>query len=487
MKKVADILFGVAIQEVFGQPDQQIQNIAVDSRHIRTNDLFIAINGYAVNGHEFIDQAIDNGATVIVCQQLPEVKRDHVTYYRVADSRKACAIIASNYYDHPSSDLRLIGVTGTNGKTTIVTLLYQLFSSLGVASGLLSTVENRIGQHIYESKLTTPDSIALNHLLRQMVDAGCEVCFMEVSSHAVDQGRINGLHFSGGVFTNITRDHLDYHKTFKAYIEAKQQFFTLLPKTAFALYNEDDKNGPIMVQNTKARKLSYAQKSLADYRVKVLEESLDGMLLNIQNVDVFTRLTGDFNAMNLLAAYVVAVELGEDDQKVLEQLSNLQGAPGRFQKVVSPKGIIGIVDYSHTPDSLEKVLQTINKLRTGIEQLTTVVGCGGDRDRGKRPLMGAVAADLSDHVILTSDNPRSENPNDIIQEMSEGVKITQKQKLRAIPNRRDAIFTAVSMSQPGDVILVAGKGHEDYQEIKGERFPFDDCEVLKEAYQSLND
>ncbi len=485
MKQLQDILFGVGIREVFGNMNRAIRQISLDSRTVQANDLFIAIGGNQSDGHQFINQAIEAGAVAIVCEQLPDVKQEQVTYCKVDNSRVATAVIAANFYDHPSTKLKLLGVTGTNGKTTVVTLLHQLYTHLGVTAGLLSTIENKIGTQKYDSTLTTPDAISMNQLLHEMVEAGCDICFMEVSSHAVDQHRVDGLQYAGGLFTNITRDHLDYHKSFKAYIEAKQKFFTQLSKSAFALYNEDDSNGPIMVQNSKAHKASFGLKSFSDYRVRILEESLDGLLLNIQGTDVYTQLTGEFNALNLLAAYAVAMELGEDEQQVLQLLSALKGAPGRFEKVVSKSHIIGIVDYSHTPDSLEKVLQSINKLRTGIEQLITVVGCGGNRDTGKRPIMGGIASELSDKVILTSDNPRNENPSEIIEQMADGVKITQKQKVLTVVNRRDAIRTAVSMAKPDDIILVAGKGHEQYQEINGERFPFDDRTVLREAYEEF--
>ncbi len=490
MKQLQDILFGVRIKKVIGHTNHEIAGIQLDSRKIQEGHLFIAIKGELVDGHDFIEKAIGQGATVIICQDFPEKIQDTITYIEVDESREAAAVIAANYFDHPSKKIKLIGVTGTNGKTTIVTLLHQLFTELGVEAGMLSTVENKIGRDVMPSQLTTPDVISTNQLLQNMVERGCELCFMEVSSHAVVQKRIFGLSFTAGVFTNITRDHLDYHGTFKEYIKAKQGFFDALPKSAFALYNDDDKNGEIMVQNTKARKISYGMKSFSHYKVKVLEQSISGLLLTIQGVDFYTQLTGEFNALNLLAAFAVAEELGEDQQQVYEKLSAVKGAVGRFQKVISANGIIGIVDYAHTPDSLEKTLQTIDKIRRSIESVITVVGCGGNRDKGKRPEMAEIAVKYSDRAIFTSDNPRDEHPSDIIEDMLKGVKITQKQKVLNIRDRREAIQTAVSMAKSGDIILVAGKGHEDYQEIKGERSHFNDKEELEQAfmiYEKEND
>ena len=484
MMQLQDILYGVALKQVVGLTQRDIASITLDSRTVSENTLFFAVPGTAVDGHQFIDSAIEKGATAILCSHLPENQSEAVTYLQVDDVRKAMAICAANFYDHPSKKLKLIGVTGTNGKTTIVTLGHQLFTGLGVMAGLLSTIENKIGNNVFASKLTTPDSITVNKMLAQMVDEGCEACFMEVSSHAVVQHRVTGLHFAMGVFTNISRDHLDYHKTFKEYIAAKQEFFNQLPKTAFAIYNADDKNGEIMVQNTKANKVSYGLRNLAMHKVKILEDSMNGLLLNIDGFDVYTQLSGDFNALNLTAIYTVATILGEDPIKVLEVLSSLNGASGRFEKVISPNKVIAIVDYAHTPDALKKVLQTINKTRTGNEELITVVGCGGNRDKGKRPEMAKIAAQLSTQVILTSDNPRNESPLEIIEDMSKGVPISSKANVRSISDRREAILTAVAMAKPSDIILVAGKGHETYQEIKGERFPFDDREELRKAFSS---
>jgi len=485
MNSLQDILFGVRIKQVDGTISQEINELQIDSRNISENDVFIAISGTHVDGHQYIQSAIKKGAIAVICEAMPDKFDEQVVYVQVDDCRKALAIMSSNYYDHPSKKLKLVGVTGTNGKTTIVTLAHQLFTELGVYTGLLSTVENKIGDRVIPSSLTTPDSLTINQLLQEMVEHGCEVCFMEVSSHAVVQERITGLHFTGGVFTNITRDHLDYHKTFKEYIQAKKAFFDQLPKSAFALYNEDDKNGSVMVQNTKAKKKSYGARSFSNYRVKVLEQSFEGLLLNIQGIDLYTRLTGTFNASNLLAVFAIAIELGEPSQPVYEKLSAIPGAAGRFEKLLSTQGVIGIVDYAHTPDSLEKTLQTITDIRTGVEKLITVVGCGGNRDKGKRPQMAQIAVSMSEKVILTSDNPRNEHPAEIIDDMMKGVKITQRQKVLNITDRREAIQTAVTMTSPGDIILLAGKGHEDYQEISGEKQPFDDREELKKAYKEF--
>lgn len=486
MMNLQEILYGVRLVSVVGSTDKQISSLELDSRKVKLSSAFFAVKGEAIDGHQFIASSIEKGASAVVCSILPENSVDGVTYIVVNDVREAVAIMASNFYNHPSKDLKLIGITGTNGKTSIATFGFQLFTSLGAKVGLMSTIENKIGEQVIPTKLTTPDVITVNALLREMVDEGCEIAFMEVSSHAVEQKRIFGLHFTAGVFTNITRDHLDYHKTFKAYITAKQKFFDYIPKSSFVVYNEDDRNGEIMVQNTKARKISYGLKSFANYKVKILENSMEGLLLNLGGVDFYTRVTGDFNALNLTAIYAVAVELGEDEQKVLEVLSTIKGADGRLQKVVSEKKVVALVDYAHTPDALEKVLKTINASRTMQEQLITVVGCGGNRDKGKRPLMAAVTAELSTKAILTSDNPRDEEPAIILSEMLEGVKITQRQKVMSVLDRKEAIRTAVSMAESGDIILVAGKGHETYQEIKGERFPFDDKSVIEEAFKEFN-
>lgn len=481
-----EILYGVRLVSVVGSTNCQVASLVLDSRKVIESSIFFAVKGEAVDGHQYISSSIAKGANVIVCSEMPDALDEDVVYVQVADVREAVAIMAANFYGHPSKELKLIGITGTNGKTSIATFGFQLFTELGAKVGLMSTIENKIGNQVIPTKLTTPDVITVNALLREMVNEGCEIAFMEVSSHAVEQKRIYGLHFTAGVFTNITRDHLDYHKTFKAYITAKQKFFDHIPKSSFVVYNEDDRNGQIMVQNTKARKVSYGLKSFATYKVKILENSMDGLLLNLGGVDFYTRVTGDFNALNLTAIYAVAMELGEEQQNVLEVLSTLKGAAGRFQKIVSEKNVVALVDYAHTPDALEKVLNTINSSRTMQEQLFTVVGCGGNRDKGKRPLMASVASELSTKAILTSDNPRDEEPAIILSDMLEGVKITQRQKVMTVLNRKEAIRTAVSMAESGDIILVAGKGHETYQEINGERFPFDDKEVIQEAFQEFN-
>lgn len=486
MRQLQDILYGAPIVKVHGSTFQEVNCLVVDSREVSTHDVFVAISGYAQDGHQYIDAAIEKGASVIVCENMPDVLLSTVSYIQVEDSRVAVATMAANFYNHPSKELTLVGITGTNGKTTVATLGYQLYKELGVKVGLVSTVENRIGDQVLQTIHTTPDAIRLQELLRSMVDAGCDIVFMEVSSHAIHQNRVKDVEFAAGVFTNISRDHLDYHHTFKDYILAKKAFFDHLPKTAFALVNSDDKNGEVMVQNTKARKLSYGMQTMAEYRVKVLENTLDGLLLSINQKDFYTQLAGEYNAMNLLAVYAIAIELGEDELNVLQILSNIKGAKGRLEKLISPTNIVAIVDYAHTPDALQKSLETLHESRKGVEQLYTVVGCGGNRDKGKRPQMAKVAVKYSNKVILTSDNPRDENPVQIIEEMAIGVPISKQHKILKITNRADAIRTAISMAEPGDVIYVAGKGHETYQEIMGERFPFDDKEVLQQAFKEFD-
>jgi len=449
--------------------------------------LFIAISGIQSNGHDFIEKAIDFGASVIICEQMPAQFANEVTYVKVSDSRISAGIIAHNFFDKPSEKLRLVGITGTNGKTTIATLLYTLFAQLGRKAGLLSTIENRIGDEVIRATHTTPDVVSVHRLLSKMAEAECEVAFMEVSSHAVDQNRIAGLYFSGGVFTNLTRDHLDYHKTFKSYLLAKKKFFDGLGDKAFSLVNQDDKNGLVMMQNTKSSKHTYGLQSMAKFKSKILESDFSGLFLNMDGIDVYTKLIGDFNAQNLTAVYATAILLGEEKEDVLLELSKLTGAAGRFDYMISSKlQIIGIVDYAHTPDALEKVLQTISKIRTGKEQLITLVGCGGNRDSGKRPLMGQIASELSNRVILTSDNPRNEDPEIILDEMEEGIRITDRKKVLRIQNRKEAIRTACTLANANDIILLAGKGHEDYQEIKGERFPFDDKAILFQTLKELD-
>jgi UDP-N-acetylmuramoyl-L-alanyl-D-glutamate--2,6-diaminopimelate ligase len=455
-------------------------SISFDSRRIEKDSLFVAVKGTQSDGHVYINDVITKGAIAILCEELPEVLNDKITYIKVKDTAAALGIIAANFYDNPSASIKLVGVTGTNGKTTTVTLLFSLFKKLGYKVGLLSTVKNQVNNDVLASTHTTPDAIQLNALLRQMVDKGCTHCFMEVSSHAVVQNRIAGVHFAGGVFTNITHDHLDYHKTFDEYIKAKKRFFDQLGNDAFALTNKDDVNGEIMLQNTKALKRSYSLRSMADFRCKIVESQFSGLLLNIDNQEVWSKLIGSFNAYNLLAVYAAAVLLKEDKTNVLTTLSSLSSVEGRFQYIRTEDGRIGIVDYAHTPDALVNVLKTIADIRTGNEQVITVVGCGGDRDAAKRPMMAKIACDLSNKVILTSDNPRSEDPDAIIKEMQQGVDTVNKKKTISITDRSEAIKTACSYAKPGDIILIAGKGHEKYQEIKGVKHPFDDLQVLQE-------
>ncbi len=456
-----------------------VAGVAFDSRKVKAGFLFVAIRGVQSDGHAFIDRAIQSGATAIVAEQLPEQISDRTTYVTVKSSAQALGIAAANFYKNPSHRLRLVGVTGTNGKTTVATLLYQLFNSLGHRSGLLSTVVNRIVDKEIEATHTTPDPIQLNELLVQMIDAKCEYCFMEVSSHAVDQQRIAGLRFEGAIFTNITHDHLDYHKTFENYIKAKKEFFDSLGTEAFALVNADDKRGMVMLQNTKARKQSFGLKKMVDFKGKIITNSIEGLELEIGNKNVWFKLIGDFNAYNLLAAYGTAVLLGEESDEVLTHLSALPGAAGRFELIGRGSKITAIVDYAHTPDALKNVLETIAHFRTGTEQVITVVGCGGNRDKTKRPLMASIACRFSDKVVLTSDNPRDEDPMVIIQEMQTGIGPSEVRKTVVLVNREEAIKTACMLAREHDIILVAGKGHEKYQEIKGVRYPFDDREVLE--------
>ena len=469
---------------VKGTTDVNANAIVFDSRKANENSIFVAIKGTAVDGHDFISSVIEKGCKIIVAEQEVEVS-DEVTLIVTDNTQKALAIMATNFYDHPSAKLKLVGVTGTNGKTTTTTLLFNLFSKLGHKCGLLSTVVNKIGDKDIVATHTTPDPVALNELLNQMVEEGCTHCFMEVSSHAVHQHRITGLKFTGGVFTNITHDHLDYHKTFQEYIRVKKTFFDNLPVDAFSLVNVDDKNGMVMLQNTKASKYSFALKSPADFKVKVLENQFSGLVLNLCGTEVWSRLIGDFNAYNLVAVYAVSELLGEDKLEVLTVLSNLESVEGRFQYTTSDKGITAIVDYAHTPDALENVLKTIDNIRTKNETVYTVVGCGGDRDKAKRPKMAGIACEMSDKVIITSDNPRSEDPKVIIEEMMEGVEGLHFKKTLSIEDREQAIKTAVSMAEKGDIILIAGKGHEKYQEIKGVKHHFDDMETVTNLFKKL--
>jgi len=439
-----------------------------------------------VDGHQFIDTAIEAGAKAIVCETMPENILSGVTYIQVENSNQALGLIAANFYDNPSSKLKLIGVTGTNGKTTTTSLLFDLFQKLGYKVGLISTVVYKIGEKEIKSTHTTPDAIRLNELFAQMVEEGCDFCFMEVSSHAIHQGRIEGIEFTGGVFTNITHDHLDYHHSFKEYLGVKKAFFDGLSKDAFAITNADDKNGRVMMQNTKAEVITVARKTEADYRVKVIENQFSGLQLTINGTEVWVKLIGDFNAYNLVSVYAVAKQLHEDELEILTQMSLLNNVEGRFEYIKTPGNVIAIVDYAHTPDALKNVLKTITNIRTGNEKVITVVGCGGDRDKTKRPLMANIACKLSDKVILTSDNPRTENPVTILEEMQAGVEPLDYKKTLTITDRKEAIKTASALAEENDIILVAGKGHENYQEINGERFPFDDLEILSETLKILD-
>lgn len=478
MKLLKDILYKAGLEQVVGSTNMAIANITTDSREAKKDTLFVAIRGTVADGHVHIPQAVESGCVAIVCEEIPENHADGVSYIQVGNSRKAVGHIASNFFDDPSKDVDVIGITGTNGKTTIATTLHRLFSQLGYKVGLLSTVKNLIGDQVLEATHTTPDPISLNRLLRQMVDEGCSQVFMEVSSHALHQHRVAGLNFKGAAFTNITHDHLDYHGSFNEYIAAKKMLFDGLTRGSFAITNVDDRNGDIMVQNTRASVITYGLLSMADHMCKVLENSFTGLLLNIDGREVNTKLIGGFNAYNILCAYSIAIALGEDKLQVLTILSSLDPVEGRFEFTRTQNGIIGIVDYAHTPDALKNVLKTIGNIRTNNETLITLVGCGGDRDKAKRPEMARIAGEMSDKVILTSDNPRSEDPELIIDEMKEGLDPVTNRKTVSITDRAEAIRTACMLAKPGDIILVAGKGHEKYQEIKGERFPFDDLEKL---------
>ena len=487
MPLLQNILYKVKIQSLIGKTNMEVNGIAIDSRKVVTGGCFVAIRGVAQDGHQYIDVAIEKGATVIICEVLPTHTSERVTYVQTDNAAIAAGIMAHAFYGEPSKQLKLVGVTGTNGKTTVATLLYKLFMSMDVQAGLISTVNNMIIDECIPATHTTPDVVTLNQLLRSMVDKGCTHAFMEVSSHAVHQHRIAGLEFAGGIFTNITHDHLDYHKTFDEYIRVKKQFFDGLSSSAFSISNMDDKHGAVMLQNTHADKFYYSLKSIADFKGKIIDNAITGLQMLINEMDVHFRLIGEFNAYNLLAVYAAAICLGEDKQDVLQNLSNLTGAEGRFDYIVSPQeAIIGIVDYAHTPDALLNVLSTIKKFQKGGEQLITVVGCGGDRDKSKRKLMGAAAAEFSTKAIFTADNPRSEEPAAILKDMHEGLDEEMKRKVLTIEDRREAIRTAVMLARPTDIILVAGKGHEKYQEIKGERFPFDDKATLTSIINELN-
>jgi UDP-N-acetylmuramoyl-L-alanyl-D-glutamate--2,6-diaminopimelate ligase len=483
--KLSALLSSCKILELVGNTEQDITGICFDSRKVSTSSMFIATVGTVVDGHQFIASAIEKGASVIVCEKLPEQLVATITYVVVENSSRAMGLIAAAYYQHPSKKLKLVGVTGTNGKTTVATLLSNLFQALGYKVGLLSTVENKINNTVIPSSHTTPDSITINELLLAMIEANCDYCFMEVSSHATVQERIAGLSFTGGIFTNISHDHLDFHHTFDEYIKAKKYFFDQLPASAFALTNSDDKRGAVMLQNTKAHAKTYALQSMATFKAKIIENQFSGLFLNIDAEEVWFKMVGSFNAYNLLAVYATAMLLDQDKTRVLTILSTLSGAEGRFDYTIAPNGVIGIVDYAHTPDAIKNVLQTIANIRKGNETVIAIVGCGGDRDKTKRPIMAEVACKLSDKVILTSDNPRTEDPAAILKEMEAGVPISLKKKTITIQDRKEAIRTACHLAKSGDIILLAGKGHEKYQEINGVKFPFDDKQIFSEIMESL--
>ncbi len=483
---LSDILYKVSIRSVAGSTGIDINDIQADSRKIKQGAAFVAVKGGTTDGHQFIEKAIQNGAAAVVAEIIPAEKNEKVAYVEVENSAAAAAYMANNFFGRPSEKVQLVGVTGTNGKTTIATLLYKLFTRLGYTCGLLSTVENRVGNRIVAATHTTPDAITLNQLLGQMVKEGCTHVFMETSSHAIHQHRVTGLQYAGGIFSNITHDHLDYHQTFDEYIRVKKSFFDSLPSTAFAISNADDKRGTVMLQNTNAKKYFYSLKTVADFKGKILDNSLSGLAMVINEIEVHFRLIGEFNAYNLLAVYGAAICLGKDKQEVLTALSELTGAEGRFDYTVSAKDkVIAIVDYAHTPDALLNVLATIKKLKKGFEQVITVVGCGGDRDKTKRPVMAEVSCEYSDKVIFTSDNPRSEDPAQIIKDMEAGLSAGARRKYISITDRKEAIKTAITMAKPEDIVLIAGKGHEKYQEIKGVRNHFDDQEVVKEMFEML--
>jgi UDP-N-acetylmuramoyl-L-alanyl-D-glutamate--2,6-diaminopimelate ligase len=484
--ELKDILYKVSLTSSYGDMTTPVKGICFDSRKVQPGFVFIAVKGTMSDGHDFIQRAIDLGALVIVCEKLPGTINDQVTYVTVKDTALSLGIIASNYYGNPSSKLKLTGVTGTNGKTTTVTLLYQLFSAQGYNVGMISTVENRIIDEVVPSTHTTPDPIQLNELLKTMIDKGCTHAFMEVSSHAIDQERIAGVKFAGAIFTNITHDHLDYHKTFENYIKAKKKYFDELSSDAFALVNADDKRGMVMLQNTKATKYTYGLKKMVDFKGKIITNSIEGLELEVGGKNVWFKMIGDFNAYNLLGVYGASVLLGEDSDEVLTQLSSLHGAPGRFEQVMPGSKITAIVDYAHTPDALKNVLETIAQFRTGTEAVITVVGCGGNRDKTKRPLMASIACKLSDKVVLTSDNPRDEEPMQIIKEMQAGILPTEAKKTLVIADREEAIKTACMMAKEKDIVLVAGKGHETYQEVKGVKHNFDDREVVARMLKLFN-
>ena len=486
MKILKDIVYKVSIEAVKGATDVAVNKITFDSRAVELNDVFVAIKGSHSDGHDYIEKALSLGATVVICEVFPKVIVNGVTYIQVNNTNEALAFIAANYYQNPSQQLKLVGVTGTNGKTTIASLLYQMFKSAGYKVGLLSTVKIMVDETEYKATHTTPDSITINRFLDEMAEVGCEFCFMEVSSHGIHQKRTEALEFTGGIFTNLSHDHLDYHNSFAEYRDVKKTFFDQLSKSAFAITNVDDKNGAIMLQNTKAKKVSYALKSYADYNAQILENQFTGLLLKINSNEVWSKLIGSFNAYNLLAIFATSIELGIEEQEALRLLSNLESVSGRFQYIISKGKVTAIVDYAHTPDALENVLNTIENIRTKNEQLITIVGCGGDRDKTKRPLMAKIASSLSDKVIFTSDNPRTENPEIIIEEMEKGVEPQNFKKTMSISDRKQAIKTACQLANENDIILIAGKGHETYQEINGVRHDFDDMFIVKEMLNQLN-
>lgn len=486
MKLIKDILYKVAIERVTGSTELVINNLVFDSREASLNDAYVAIRGTHADGHDYIQQAAYAGALMIVCEQMPEQIINGITYVQVKDSKKALAIIAANYYGNPSRSLQLVGVTGTNGKTTISTLLYQLYQQAGYKAGLISTIEIKVNKTSYPTELTTPNPIVINKYLAKMVSEGVQYCFMEVSSHGIAQKRIAGLQFAGALFTNLSHDHLDYHETFAAYRDTKKEFFDRLSDNAFALTNLDDKNGAFMLQNTKAVKHSYALKTAADFKAKILENHFEGLQIRIDENEVWSKLVGSFNAYNLLAIYATTILLQMDKIEALRNISLLTSVEGRFQYFISENNCVVIVDYAHTPDALENVLHTIADIRTGNEEVFTVVGCGGDRDPTKRPLMAKIAAENSNKVILTSDNPRTEDPAEIIKEMEEGVPAEKYARVSTNTDRKQAIKSALQMAKPKDIILIAGKGHEKYQEINGHKYPFDDMAIAKELTTLLN-
>jgi UDP-N-acetylmuramoyl-L-alanyl-D-glutamate--2,6-diaminopimelate ligase len=486
VKTIAELIQHSSVKQVIGDTQLTVLHLTYDSRNVGEGSLFFAVKGTQVDGHTFIQSVIEKGAAAIVCETLPATLDETVTYIQVNNTSEAMANIAAEFYNHPSRKLKLTAVTGTNGKTTVATLLFKLFRSFGYNVGLLSTVQNQINEEIIPSTHTTPDSIRINELLEMMVDNGCEYCFMEASSHAIDQNRIEGLHFAGTIFNNITHDHLDYHLTFDNYIKAKKKLFDTVNEDAFALTNKDDKNGMVMLQNTKATKYTFSLNSMADFKAKIIESDFNGMLLNIDGDEAWFRLVGNFNAYNLLAVYGAAFLLGKEKREIITHLSSIESVKGRFEYVRSENGVIAVVDYAHTPDALENVLSTINQLRTKNEQLITIVGCGGNRDAAKRPVMADVATELSSKVIFTSDNPRNENPETILDDMQKGVKPLHYKKTLRIADRKEAIKTAISMAAKGDIILVAGKGHENYQEIKGVKHHFDDKETVLELFKLMN-